>query len=125
MAVHPRVDAGATTPVAGVTAMLVRVAGVTVSCAVPVAAPNDALMVTLPVAIAAASPLAPELPIVATVLSLDVQATSLVMVWVVESLNDPVAAKSSCVPGAIEVIEGATEIDVMVAFVTLRLTEAL
>jgi len=105
--------------------MLVRVAGVTVSCAVPVAAPNDALMVTLPVAIAAASPLAPELPIVATVLSLDVQATSLVMVWVVESLNDPVAAKSSCVAGAIEVIEGATEIDVMLAFVTLRLTEAL
>ena len=42
-----------------------------------------------------------------------------------ESLNDPVAVKDNCVPSAIDVIEGATEIDTIVAFVTVKLIEEL
>jgi hypothetical protein len=105
--------------------MLVKVADVTLSCAVPVTEPSDALIVTLPVAMPVDIPLAPVLPIVATVASLDVQLTSLVMIWVLESLNTPVAPNASWLPGAIEEIEGVTEVDVIVALVTLSLTETL
>lgn len=74
------VDAGARVLVAGVREMLVSAAEVTFSCALPVVAPKVALMVTGPVPTAVTIPFAPEVLIVATVVSLDVHVTLLVMV---------------------------------------------
>lgn len=74
------VDAGARILVAGVREILASDADVTFSCAVPVTAPNAALMVAVPVPVVVAIPFAPEVLIVATVESLDVHVTLLVMV---------------------------------------------
>jgi hypothetical protein len=83
-------------------------------------------MATEPVATDAAIPLVPGLVlIVAIVGSLDAQLTSPEMTWVVESLNCPVAAKVICVPGAIEEMDGVTDIETMVALVTFTFTDAV
>ena len=89
-------EAGASTADAGVNAIELRVAVLTVSAAVPVAvAPakvNVALTVTGPGAMPVARPKLPELlPTVAADGALEVHETTVEMSCVEESLNNPVA----------------------------------
>src|SRR2546430_11303958 len=90
------VDPGTTNELLGVTARDFRVAELTVIGAVPVAftpAPlNEALIFAVPALIPFTTPrLLPVLPTVTTAVESDFQLTLVVMSWVVESLNSPVA----------------------------------
>lgn len=126
MAVYCCVEAGAKIADAGVIVMPVRFAPETFNCAVPVTPSKLALTVADPAETPAAIPLVPErLLTLATALLLDDQLTLLEITCVLESLNCPVAANVTCVPGAMEVMDGVTEIDTTVALVTFTLAEAV
>jgi hypothetical protein len=60
---------------------------------------------------------------VATLELLELQRTTVVMSWFVESLNTPVAVKLRCHPMGIVELNGVTVIDVMTALLTLNGTE--
>lgn len=122
MAVYPSVDAGASTAVAGLTAMEASVTELTVKGADPVTPLRVALIFAVPVATAV---ITPPLPAVATAVLSDAQVTSRVMTCVLESLNDPVAVNCKFVAGAMVRPVGVTEIATRVALVTVSVTEAL
>jgi hypothetical protein len=103
------------------------VAELTVNVEKPLAPPKPALMLAAPAAtpVAVTGPKPPPLPTVATEGSLDVHLLLAVTSWVVESENSPVAVKPFFAPTGIVAPEGVTEIDDIVAFVTVRFTDAL
>jgi hypothetical protein len=110
----------------GFSAIETSVAELTVNVAEPVTFPNVALMVAVP----AATPVAvitdrPLLLMVATDVLLEVHWQFAVMSWFVESLNTPVAWKVAWAPIGIVLPEAASEIDEIVAFVTVKFTDAL
>lgn len=92
---------------AGVTAIETRLAPVTVSKAVPLVAPEVAVMVAVPGPVLVASP---ELLMEATFKFDDDQATE-VNGWVLPSSKDPVAVNCCVVPSAIEGFAGVIEIE--------------
>lgn len=122
VAAQPRVDAGASTALGGVTEIETRVAELTISCADAVTPSSVALMLAVP-GVTAVTRLTD--PTVATGGLSDAHVTSRVMFCVLASLNVPVAAKDSFVPGAMVRPTGVTEIDIRVAPVTVRLTDAV
>ena len=65
-------------------------------------------------------PVPPPVPTVAAAVLLDVQWQLAVISCVVESENSPVAVKPFCAPIGIVTPEGATEIDEIVALVTVK-----
>ena len=110
------VEPGTTNELLGVTASDFRVAELTVIGAVPVAFTPAALNAALIFAVPALSPfttsrLLPLPPTLATVVASELQVTLVVMSWVVESLNSPVAVKVSWPPTAIVEPEGVTVTD--------------
>lgn len=116
------VEAGASSAVAGVTAIDERVAELTFSGAEPPTDMRVAEILAIPGAIAVAT----ALPlIVATLVVSDVQTTSLVITCEAASLNNPVAEKFCLVPGAIVRPGGVTEMDTIVASVTANCTEVV
>jgi hypothetical protein len=118
------VDAGASTEVAGVSAIEASVAEFTVNGAEPSAVSKLALILDVPVFIAVAIPLLPAVSLmVATPLSAELQLTSFVMTCVLPSLNAPVAVNACCVPGAMEALDGVTEIETILVFVTVNVVE--
>ena len=119
-------EAGANTAPTGVKAIEFRVAEFTVSGAEPLTPPKAALMVTLPALTAVTIPLLPAVLLTfANAVLLEDQVTLLVIVWVLESLNTPVAMKGSVVPGAMERPDGVTEMDCTVASDTVSVIEPL
>ncbi len=119
---RPRVEAGARAALVGVTEMEKRVAELTVKSADPVTPLSVALMLAVP----GATPVTwLTEPTVATAGLSEDQVASRVMFCVVESLNVPVAAKDTFVPGAMVRPTGVTEMDTRVAFDTVSVTEAL
>jgi hypothetical protein len=103
-----------------------KVAESTVNAAEPVTPPKLALMFVVPAATPVAARVAPPpLPTVATEVSLDVHLLLAVTSCVVESENRPVALKPFCAPMGIVAPEGVTEMDEIVALVTVKFTDAL
>jgi hypothetical protein len=121
-AVYARLDAGASTSVAGLTAMETSVTELTFNGADPVTALNVALIFAVPGATAVTTL---PLPTVATVTLSDAQVTAEVMICVLESLNVPVAVNVKLVAGAMVLPVGVTEIATSTALVTVSVTEAL
>ena len=107
---------------AGVTAMLVSVAAVTVSTVEPLTLPNVALMVDVPIATPWASPLALMVAVAGVA---DAQVTEPVMTAVVASEYVPVATNCWFVPAAIDGLAGVTEMLVRVAPATVSTVEPL
>jgi len=120
VAASDNVEAGAITAELGETAMDFSVAELTVRSVCPDLPPNAAIMFALPSPTAVTTPTAPT---VATAVLLDVQVTSWVMTCVLESLNVPVAVKANSVPGAMVRPAGETEIDTIVASLTVSVVE--
>jgi hypothetical protein len=91
----------------GVTAIVLSVASVTVSFAVPFVPEFEsvAVIVTAPTLSALAFP---SLPIVAIVASLVVHATSVVMSLFVPSEKTPIALNACCVPAGVDAVGGVT-----------------
>ena len=105
---------------AGVTAIDTNAAGATVSEAVPLTAPDVAIIVTVPCATVLASPfVGTESPIVATLPVPALQCTVAVRSGVVPSVNVPVAVNCCMVPSGIVVVSGFTAIDTTAAGVTV------
>jgi len=116
------VDAGASTAVAGLTAIEVSVTELTFTAAAPVTPLRVALIFADP----GATPVTMLTgPTVATAVLSDAQVTSRVMTCVLESVNDPVAVSGSFVAGAMVRPAGVTETETIWALVTSRVTEAL
>lgn len=113
---------GASTMLEGVTEIEERVAELTCSGEEPATPSKVAEMLAVPGPTAVA--VFPPLRVATTSLS-DVHVQSLVMTWVVLSLNKPVAVKDKLVPGAMVRPEGLTETRTIVAFVTSSAVEAL
>jgi hypothetical protein len=109
--------------VVGVTAIETSVAALTFSGAEPLTESSVAKIFATPLATPVATP--PALLTVATAVLSEAQDTSFVMTCDVESLNDPVAVNPCFVPAAIVRPEGVTEIETMLAFVTLNGTESV
>ena len=65
-----------------------------------------------------------EFPTVATAVLFELQLTVLVMSWVEESSNTPVALKFACADVGMITFCGVTEIETILALVTVRATEA-
>ena len=83
-------------------------------------------MVTVPALTAVTLPLLPAVLLtLANAVLFELQVTLLVIVWVLESLNTPVAMKGSVMPGAMERPDGVTAIDWMVASDTVSVIEPL
>jgi hypothetical protein len=122
MAVYPKVDAGASTAVDGLTAIEVSVAELTFKGAEPVTPLRVALIFAVP---GATAMIVLPLATVATATLSDAQVASRVTTCVLESLNVAVAVNDNLVPGAMVRPEGVTEIETMVAFDTLSVMEAL
>lgn len=122
VAVQPSVEAGASTALAGVTAIETSVTELTVSGVAAVTPSSVALMFALPGATADAKPTD---AIVATPALSDDHVTSRVMICVLESLKAPVAVNDKLVAGAIVRATGVTDIDSSAAFVTSSVTDAL
>ena len=122
VAEYARRDAGASTAVAGLTAIETSVTELTCKGADPVTPSNVALIFAVPgpTAVTTGPP-----PVVATATLSEVHVESEVMICVLESLNVPVAVNVKFVPGAIVLPEGVTEIVTSVALLTVRITEAL
>ena len=107
---------------AGVTAMLWRVAAVTVSTVEPLTSPRVALMLDVP----AATPWArPAALIVATEVVAEAQVTGPVRSAVEASRYVPVAVNCWVAPAAIEGLAGVTAMLCRVAAVTVRTVEPL
>src|ERR1700752_3400602 len=96
----------ATEAVVGVTEIEVRTAGVTVNVAVPLTAPDWAVIVVVP---GTRVPANPALFTVATVVADEVQTAVLVRFWVVPLLYVPVAVNCLLLPAATEAVAGVTE----------------
>ena len=113
---------GARTALAGVTEMEERVAELTFSGAEPEIPFKVAeiLAVPGPTAIAVLPPV-----IVATARLSEDQVDSVVMTWVLLSLNLPIAVKVNLVPGGMVCPDGRTEMDTSVAFETSSVAVAL
>jgi len=107
---------------AGVTAMLCRVADVTVSTVEPLIRPDVALIVVVPAATPVASP--PKL-IVAVAVVPEAQVTEPVMTAVVASEYVPVAVNCWFAPAAMEGLAGVTAMLCRVAAVTVSTVEPL
>jgi len=122
VAEYARRDAGASTAVAGLTAIETSVTELTFNGADPVTPSSVALIFAVPgpTAVTTGPP-----PVVATATLSEAQVESEVMICVLESLNVPVAVNVRFVPGAIVLPVGVTEIDTSWALVTVRITEAL
>ena len=121
MAVKLAVEMLSTEGACGETAMDCKTGSVTVTAAVPDLEPNAAVKVAVPTAIALADPLlAISSLTVATVTSLELQATSKVISWVVESENVPAAVNGLVNPLARVKLAGVTVSPVMVAPLTVR-----
>lgn len=122
VALYPVVEPGDTIALAGDTASDTRVAELTVNVEKPVTPPKLALMFAVPgpTPVTVRGPRPPPLPSVATDVLLDVQLQLPVITWVVESENSPVAVKLFCPPTGTVTPVGVTEIDEMVALVTVR-----
>jgi hypothetical protein len=101
-----------------VTAIVLSVAPLTVSGALPVTLPRVARMFAVPAETAVALP--PPGVIVATEVLSEAHTTSDVIICVLESLKAPVALNGCFVPGAIVLLEGVTVIETTVALVTVR-----
>ena len=82
-------------------------------------------MVPAPTLVAVIGPMPPPLPIVATAVLLDVQWQLAVMSCDEESENNPVAVKPFCAPMGIVIPVGVTEMEEMVALVTVKFTDVL
>src|SRR5215510_1342307 len=109
---------------AGVTSIDTRVAAVTVSVVEPETAPDVAVIVVGPRALAVARPSdPPAFEIVATAVSEDDQVTAVVRSCVVASVYVPVAANCCVVPLAMLGLAGVTPIDTRVAAVTVSVVE--
>jgi len=122
IAEYPTVEAGASTFAFGFTAINVSVAELTFNGTAAVTLLKVALIFVLPGATAVTIPTGRA---VATATLSDAHVTSRVMICMLESLNEPVATNDNLVPGAIVRFTGVTEIDTMVALVTLSVIEAL
>jgi hypothetical protein len=120
VAVNNKVDAGAITAEAGVTAMDFRVAELTVKSVDPDTPPKVAPMFAVPEPTAVTKPMGPT---VATAVLSDAQVASRLRTCVLESLNVPVAVNCNWVAGAMVRPEGETDINVIVAFVTSSTVE--
>jgi hypothetical protein len=79
-------------------------------------------MFAVPAAIPVSKPVGPT---VATPVLSDVQVTSRLITWVLESLKDPVAVSDNLVPAAIVLPAGVIEIETICALVTSTVMEAL
>lgn len=101
---------------AGVTAIALSVAEVTVSIAVPVTEPDFALIVTVPAAIPVANPVEST---TAVFVSEDDQAAA-VSTCVLPSSKEPLAVNCCLVPFAIVAGEGVTAIEIRWAATTVR-----
>jgi hypothetical protein len=119
---YPTVEAGASTVAFGFTAIDVSVAELTFNGTEAVTVLKVALILAVPGATAVIIPTGRA---VATATLSDAHVTSRVMTCVLKSLNEPVATNDNLVPGAIVRFTGVTEIDTMVALVTLSVIEAL
>ena len=107
--------------------METRVAELTVSVENPFPPPKPAVMLVVPAPtlVAVIGPMPPPLPIVATAVLLDVQWQLAVMSCDEESENNPVAVKPFCAPMGIVIPVGVTEMEEMVALVTVKFTDVL
>lgn len=115
------IEPGTSTAVVGLTEIDVTVAELTFRGAAPVTPPKLALIEADPCPTAVATPAVPAaLLTVATPPALLAQVTSCVIFCVLVSLNTPTAVKVRLVRGAMERLEGATEMVAMVALVTSR-----
>jgi hypothetical protein len=103
---------------AGVTAIEVTVAPVTVSVALEEMPPEAAVMGELPAAIARARPGTPLALMLAAAGFPDVHCAELVIFCVLPSENVPVATNCIVVPGAIDAVNGEIEIARSAALVT-------
>jgi hypothetical protein len=116
VAVNCSVCPAATDGAAGVTAIEINTAAVTVNVAEPVAVPEVAVIVVLPGITLVASPLLT----VAIVAAEDVQVAVLVRFCVVPLLYVPVAVNCCFSPAGIDGDAGVTAIDVSTAAVTVN-----
>jgi len=116
------VEAGASTAVAGVTVIDVRVAELTVKAVDPMTPLNVAEIFVVPAATPVATP-RPET--VATAVLSDAHVDSRFTVCVLESLNVPVAVNESLVNGGMVRPAGVKEMDTIVALVTVKVTALL
>jgi hypothetical protein len=107
----------------GVMVIVVRAGGVTVIVVVPVLPPKVAEMVAEPTLTAVASPLEPIVLLIVTLASFEAHVTDVVMSCVVLSENVPVAVNCWVPPRAIEGLAGVTEIETIVADVTVSRVE--
>ncbi len=105
---------------AGVTAIEVTVAPVTVSVALEEMPPEAAVMAELPAAIARARPGTPLASMLAAAGFPDVHCAELVMFCVLPSEKVPVATNCIVVPGAIDAVNGEIEIAPNAAVVTVK-----
>jgi len=120
VAVNCRVSPSGRLGLAGVTAIVDRVAAVTVSVVFPETSPKVAVIVVEPTATELASPWdPPALLIVATPVADELQVTWVVRSCVVLSLKVPVAVNCRVVPFAMLGFVGVTAIEVRVAAVTV------
>ena len=112
---------------AGVTAIEVAVAFVTVTVALEKTPPEVAVMAVLPAATPKASPGAPFTLIPATARFPELHCTAPVMFCVLPSLKVPMAVNCVVVPCAIDIVKGVIAIDCTIALVavTLALDEML
>jgi hypothetical protein len=108
--------------VLGVTAMDANIAAVTVNVAEPLIVPEAAVIVVVPSATVVAKPL---VLIVAIDVAEEVQVAVFVRFWVVPLLYVPVALYCCVLPAATEAVEGATEIEVKTAAVTVSVAVPL
>lgn len=104
---------------AGVTAIEVTLALVTVSVAPEEMLPEAAVIAELPAAMPMARPGTPLALMLAAAGFAEVHCTELVMFCVLPSENVPVATNCIVVPGAIDAVNGEIEIDVNAALVTV------
>jgi len=105
---------------AGVTVIETKIALVTVRVALEERLPEDAEIVEVPGASPFASPSAPFTLMLATDGFDETQLTDDVMFCVLPSVKVPVAANWTVVPGAMEALEGETEIETRAGGVTVR-----
>src|SRR5262245_16147387 len=105
----------------GVIAMLFNVAGVTVSCALPLAPLNDAVIVSGPPALTdVARPFVPAALLTVATANIDeLQLTCDVTSSDVPSMNRAVAPNDCVVPSAIDAVAGRTSIIVSGEFATV------
>lgn len=109
---------GAVEEDAGVIAIAVRVAALTVNVVEPVTEPSVAPIVVVPAATPVAMPGGPDVVMVAAAALELVQCTSSVMSCVVPSLKEPLADIVNSVSGAMVGVEGKITMLLMVAPVT-------